>query len=237
MVKLPGLVDAVALWDGRSRPSIEHIARMTRDAGFIPKGKRGLGGPEMSDEHAANLLIALNGTETPDQISRRIPFWRSLEAGTLFPSFIAAPAVPEFAELKAASNFGAALEALILRADPIITWIAKQVAKTDWAALKQDMLIPVDARARISVSFVYPIATIDISYEDARHHKRNLYRCFFTPGPALVDSGQRPGRRLDRIAEVRIGAPTLVALWAALHSDLPPEHYLLSVVDPERYRA
>ena len=43
MAKLPALVDALAAADYRSRATIDQIARVVREAGYIPTTKRGSG--------------------------------------------------------------------------------------------------------------------------------------------------------------------------------------------------
>lgn len=65
MATLPNLIDVIAKIDGRDHATLDHMARLIRDAGFIAKGKRGRGAIDMTARDAANLLLGLNGAEAP----------------------------------------------------------------------------------------------------------------------------------------------------------------------------
>lgn len=64
MARLPALVDALSLVDGRERVAIDNIARAVREAGFIQTTKRGRGAAEMTTQDAAALLVGLYGAGT-----------------------------------------------------------------------------------------------------------------------------------------------------------------------------
>lgn len=78
MAKLPALVTEVAKIDGRPRETVEHIARVIRERGYIATGKRGGGAAEMTIRDAANLLLALNGADVPKDGPLAIDRFRSL---------------------------------------------------------------------------------------------------------------------------------------------------------------
>jgi len=65
MARLPALVDAVAALDSRGRGTVDHVARVAREAGYIRTTSRGRGAAEMSAVDAAALLLGLNGAELP----------------------------------------------------------------------------------------------------------------------------------------------------------------------------
>lgn len=65
MARLPALVDALAEVDLRGHASLNHIARLVRDAGLITSTKRGAGGANMKYEDAATLLMAACGDINP----------------------------------------------------------------------------------------------------------------------------------------------------------------------------
>ncbi|WP_281805363.1 hypothetical protein [Methylocystis echinoides] len=117
MAKLPALVDAIAEVDGRDRATIDHVARVIREAGYIPTTKRGSGASEMTAREAANLLLALKGADAPKDGPLAIDRFRSLRqeetphSGVNYEGFSQLPiAIKNVAE---ARTFGEALEALI----------------------------------------------------------------------------------------------------------------------------
>lgn len=126
MAKLPALVSALAEADGRERPTIDHIARVIREAGYIPTGKRGVGAAEMDIRSAANLLIASAVSEVPKDSPTEIDRFRSLRKhtsswegdttvdadGTYRVDVNGLPPSP-FDRIVEQNNFGAAFEELI----------------------------------------------------------------------------------------------------------------------------
>lgn len=81
MAKLSQLVPVVAQALGVPEPTVALYARTLRDAGMISTGGRGPGGAEMTNADAANLLIAVVGSDAiknaPDTVKkfRRIKLW------------------------------------------------------------------------------------------------------------------------------------------------------------------
>jgi hypothetical protein len=77
MATLSDLVSEIALQTDLPKSTIFAFGRFAREAGFISQGGRGKGGAKMTDQDAANLLIALGGTsvtrEAPDAIRRFRP--------------------------------------------------------------------------------------------------------------------------------------------------------------------
>lgn len=61
MARLPALIDALTLADGRPRGSIEHVSRGLREAELIQPTKRGRGATEMTARDAAALLLGVYG--------------------------------------------------------------------------------------------------------------------------------------------------------------------------------
>lgn len=115
MAKLPALVKAVTAVDGREHKTIEHVARVVREAGFIPTGKRGGGSADVTYEAAANLIIGLNITDVPKRIPYELERMRSLA------TFICGNTDDHeaFRQLSEAKNFG---EALALTIENVPAW-------------------------------------------------------------------------------------------------------------------
>lgn len=61
MAKLPAIIDLIAKHDTRSVPTITNYARVLREAGYLPKGKRGRGAPDLHPLEVADLVIGLAG--------------------------------------------------------------------------------------------------------------------------------------------------------------------------------
>jgi hypothetical protein len=78
MARLPALIDAIAQFDGRGRPTLEHMARLIRQAGYIQTTKRGRGAAEMTENDAAALLIGVNATEDPSKTSDAVRLFSEL---------------------------------------------------------------------------------------------------------------------------------------------------------------
>lgn len=112
MATLPQLVSAITEVDGRDRAAIDYAARVIREAGFISTAKRGGGAAEMDFTAAANLLIGLNGADSPKDTPAAISVFRTLKAshsvGDDLPDSLRA--------VSARETFGEALEEMIERA-------------------------------------------------------------------------------------------------------------------------
>lgn len=67
MARLPDLISAVAEWDDRDRATIEHFVDVLRETGYLPDAQAELPAPELRASEAATLLIALNGSDTPER--------------------------------------------------------------------------------------------------------------------------------------------------------------------------
>lgn len=112
MATLPTMVTAFAETDGRERKTIEYIARLIRQQGYIQNGKPGGAAPQMATRDAANILIALNGCDTPAEAPLAIDRFRSLRR--LSQGRPQGEDGPEVLQAVSASDtFGTALEVLI----------------------------------------------------------------------------------------------------------------------------
>lgn len=113
MSKLPALVSALAKCDGRPRQTLDHIARVIREAGYIATTKRGSGAAEMTGRDAANLILGINGADIPREAPIAIDRFRSLtlEYAWAFPDLVRP--LDTFKQISSSKNFGEALERLI----------------------------------------------------------------------------------------------------------------------------
>ncbi|WP_323717313.1 hypothetical protein [Paracoccus aminovorans] len=65
MATLPKVIEALQPYDGRDEATLTQHARLLREAGYIPGGKRGVGAPHMTSRHAAVLLLGIFASPTP----------------------------------------------------------------------------------------------------------------------------------------------------------------------------
>lgn len=61
MARLPAIIDLIAKHDTRSVATINNYARVLREAGVLPKGKRGRGAPDLHPLEVADLVLGLAG--------------------------------------------------------------------------------------------------------------------------------------------------------------------------------
>lgn len=126
MARLPALVEALAEVDLRSHATLNHIARLVRDAGEITSTKRGAGGAKMEYRDAATLLMAACGDINPLGAVAAAKRMQALEP-------IPADAVramqredlpAHFDWLREPTSFAATLTRLIEHAPQLVTWEA-----------------------------------------------------------------------------------------------------------------
>ncbi|MDH2327836.1 hypothetical protein QCN27_13275 [Cereibacter sp. SYSU M97828] len=61
MAKLPAIIDLIVKHDTKSVATISNYARVLRDAGILPKGKRGRGAPDLHPTEIADLVMGVAG--------------------------------------------------------------------------------------------------------------------------------------------------------------------------------
>lgn len=112
-MKLPGLVKVLAEGDERGEATLNHIARVIREAGHLPTTKRGPGASDMGAREAANLLIGASGSDIPANAAVAVAQYRPLTLSTAGYKRRDLEGSAWWSRVKAAPNFGEALEALI----------------------------------------------------------------------------------------------------------------------------
>lgn len=118
MARLPAVIEVIARHDSRGAKTIENYARVIREAGLLPRGKRGVGAPHLTAEDAANLLMGLCGTseaaKAPEAI-RLLSSARLAETGTTY-GFEVRPSsdlLSKWSIAGSAQTFGEIITALI----------------------------------------------------------------------------------------------------------------------------
>jgi hypothetical protein len=120
MAKLPALVSTLAKHDERDRSSLNHVARVIREEGYIPTTKRGIGAAGMTTEAAVNLFLGLNGCESSKEAPLAIARFRSLR---LDESSLKDMDHDTLRKVASAENFGIALEHLVDGSPSLVKWM------------------------------------------------------------------------------------------------------------------
>ncbi len=109
MARLQPTVELIARFDGRPVATLASYGARLREAGLLPETQRGAGASHLDPEHAAALLIATLGTDSPSEGPEAVRVYRSLAARPT-PGRASAPAM--LAAL-AALPFGEAVATMI----------------------------------------------------------------------------------------------------------------------------
>lgn len=229
VAKLPALVTAIAEVDGRDRQSVDHVARTIRERGYIPTGKRGGGAAEMTSQAASNLLIALNGADTPKDAGLAIDRFRSLRpffSGTaveIKDRLERSGGAPEpMQAVMDAQTFGEALDVLI-EGVPNLTLSFVQYALEAYG--KEDLNVPAMIRLRmfgVDVTFERYAASIEL-FTMHGSERRVESEAHFIRDPDRAETGFYGTAWPDRKVRVTIGFHTLLAISKALNTDANPE--------------
>jgi hypothetical protein len=229
MVKLPGLVTALAEVDGRERKTVEHIGRVIRERGYITTGKRGGGAANMTTREAANLIIALNGADTPKDAPAAIDRFRSLRqqwrgnASTLREKLDRIESAPQaIKDVASVHTFGEALEALIDGAPELMRSMLQYCAEA-YEGLDTSKLFALGLRLGLfglEITFRHYATRIELFTMDGSN-RRVEFETEFVVDPDRLEEGfyGDVSARSDRRVVVTIGLRTLIAAWSALQGD------------------
>jgi hypothetical protein len=231
MAKLPALISALAACDSRDHATIEHIARVVREAGYIPTTKRGSGASDMSAREAVNLFLGANGCDAPKDAPLAIDRFRSLRLQYSEPR---EPMFEVFKAIAGAENFGVALEHLVEGMDQIIA-LARQffdqgypphiatrhkasLSKLNWNSTLTGFALRISLR-RYAADIVCE-TYVGTSIHDA-HWRQEFLAKFIVDGERLVNLFYGTDES-DREVTVNITGRTFLHLWLALNGDQEP---------------
>lgn len=241
MATLPALVDAIAKVDGRERKTLEHTARLVREAGFIPTGKRGGGAAEMDFTAAANLLIGLNGAETPKEAVSAISVIRALEGGGSTESSLPDPLI----EIGSARTFGEALEKLIEQTPRLILMGEEFIYSAYWDEKKEEAhnektcrfmfreMISGSSGVLYSVKLLRTFATISMVTPGCNTEVQWEARYYFNPSNLSANS-EFVGRAYssDRTVTIEFGLRTLLTVWECVTAEKAYNRELVDKPNP-----
>ena len=213
LARLPALIGKIAPLDGRSVETLAHIARIIRERGLMATTKRGVGAAEMTSRDAANLLIALNGAQHPQEAPEAVQYYRTLpltrqsDPGKGYPA--------SAYKVLNAPNFGEALEKLI----DIVPVLVKS-ARTKHNRLHE--------RATLDefLSALKKVRCVNVRFEKASAwialYDKDMFDNYWVDAQSSFACKNKqvlaPFRQRwnDRQVVVEIGLLTLMAVWFAL---------------------
>lgn len=222
MTKLPGLVGALAECDERERATLDHVARVIREAGLIPTTKRGSGAADMTLTAAANLLIAANTGGIPKAAAMTVIQYR-----TLVPRNTGQPDPKDgiYARINAARDFGQALEFLIEGAPKLLRTFTDYMDVT-YGGQQSDALYKFKTEmlnygkfASVEVTFAGPTPYASIRIITPYAEVPVPYQREFMVDVDLVMEGFYQEVRSDRRYTVTVGLKTLLKLFGAVSDE------------------
>lgn len=225
MAKLPALVSALAEVDGRDRATLDHIARVIREAGYIPTTKRGSGAAEMTAREAVNLLLAANGADVPKDGPIAIDRFRSLRLKFANPR---ETSLPTFQSIAEAPTFGDALEALVEGIPEVLIaglgfieqgYTEEKVRRAFQKGLAMhswDHIFALHVTLRRYTAEIECKTWVGTSVQDA--YWRNEFSAHFQVDADRFMEGFYGGGRADRTVSVSFSGQTILKLWMALNA-------------------
>lgn len=224
MTRLPGLVSALAVADNREQATLDHIARVIREAGMIPTTKRGVGASSMTAREAALLLIGANASEAPKDAATAAEYYRLL-LGRNYHRVGDLEGI--YARIDEAANFGDAIEVLISGVPEIVASLAGYIddaygeshTTEQLGELKRLLLHGELAGVEVVFSKPFPFATIRIVCWPAGQQQVQYEWRYFVNAELLNDYPRVFNGGSDRKVSVTIGLPTLLSLYRALNPE------------------
>lgn len=229
MARLPALIDDLAAHDVRDRTTIEVMARMIREAGFVQTTGRGRGAAEMTAADAAALLIGVCTAEVPRDAADAVRNFTNLEMIIKDDAVVPLANVPPLiSDLTAAKNLGAAISALVSRADDLtllLRWATK--ARELWRSSLQGSERGRLGPPRINDGFEFyvrfylpfPSADIFVRWEDNDDGEQQFYhlrRSFGRDRTVVKDGREEAWLDADRSIAVTLYEQTFVRLHKLL---------------------
>jgi hypothetical protein len=233
VAKLPALVSALASCDDRDLPTLEHIARVIREAGLLPTTKRGSGAADMGPKEAALLLIGANSAASPRGAAEAVRLYRDLtfEPGKNFQDDSMQDTGSWGADfVNQTGTFETALTGLIEHLPKLLSWLNEQLPRRLRAPSSGNLLEVVLKLARVQVEIFRPIPNAEIrlsvvdpdpryTSETLSYFDRLYMRTFELPRNSVL----RLKDTLDRRSSVTFGLKTLAAMNAAVSEDSSAE--------------
>lgn len=215
MAKLPALVNALTEVDERERPTLDHFARVIREAGLIPTTKRGSGAADMTTREATNMLIAVNTADSPKLAPVAVTHYRSLKGMNYGPV-----RKPEgiFGRINDASNFGEALEVLIEGAPEIQTSFSEFIdnAYSNYPEEVRATFKNGTHLANVEVSFSRPYPYAEIRVVAPGMNTPVQYEWKYMVDTTIFMAGGYRVAEKDRKTTVTVHLKTLLALSATV---------------------
>jgi hypothetical protein len=225
MARLPELCEAFFAVDGRDHATIRNFARVVREGGYIATTKRGVGASEMTSRDAANLMIALEGCEAARDAVDTVERLRALKARPMAAALNALAGTEPYRSIARSETFGEALERTIDSVPGLLMDFAAAIAEDggeDGGQFFTAMAAGLVLFDQISITFSRTTAIIEriaVRPGSGDQSKQTLFRMLFILDAAGFKKQMAAPNRSDRNVSVRVGMPTLVSVWKALHGE------------------
>lgn len=136
MATLPKMIQVFQPLDGRDIATLTQHGRVLREAGLIPAGKRGVGAPQMTAQHAAILLLGIFGSATPKDGPVAVDRMSDLKH-----HFTDGPMADMFESFTGRQRLGDTLATLIERAPEFLIYFFKIIEHDrDWTEEQIDLI-------------------------------------------------------------------------------------------------
>lgn len=222
MATLPQLIDVFTRHDGRGHAALTQYGRVIRDAGFIPRGKRGHGAPRMTPENAVTLLLGIYGAASPKDAPRAVAQLRTLRPqrrgieGTL----------PDWTQaVSGAETFDDALAELLVRVPDVVETIRSFIAAAH-SDQGDDALAALTRAAlggwgtlTLSVTLSANTAWMGLTSPPPFKNQVHWEERFVVDAKLFGEGFYGPPGRFDRRVEITFGLPTLMDLHALVVAD------------------
>jgi hypothetical protein len=228
MARLPALIDALSACDPRERKSLDHIARVIREAGHIPTTKRGGGAAEMHAREAANFLIAANGAEQPKDAAFAVDRFRTLVRFAPLNN----TGSETLSKVYAAETFGAALEKLIEGTDELWLSLVRFVTEghpNSSSEFNRYQIVSLTkpgglelSNTKLTVSLARWVASISLETRRSDSDPNNYgkwqteFEAKYIQDTSLISTGFYGPEQLDRRVKVSFGLPTIWSVWSCI---------------------
>ena len=225
MATLPKMIEALSKLDNRPKPAVQQFGRAIREAGHIPKGKRGAGAPELTANDIASLLLGTYGSEAQSKAPEAVTKYRRLIMKGIDPcveikkhegidqgKYASSTLVKR---MNTAANFGEIIEWLIENADQLALELLHLTGESPTSNVKKDET-EFDRAQRLSTHALH--ITLSSSYAEVTlmdmFNRVHLYANFQTPDGLLDEFRQEWSA--DRHTQVTFTQRTFYALHEAM---------------------
>ncbi|MCA8888650.1 MAG: hypothetical protein KDA46_07480 [Parvularculaceae bacterium] len=216
MASMPALIAALQPFDGRDPTTLNNIGRTLRPD-FVVTSKRGGGAADMDFRSAANVILAFYGADSAKDAPAAVEIFRALTGG-LTPH---AESLDVLTEIRAAQDFGSALETLIDGIPEIVVSSWRYINEANFGGDPQvhfERMMRGDGPVWLEVTLSRYGAAIELCETAASGSKKSVFFIRYYAMPDLQRLAYKLGLRTgaDKHVTVRFGLPMLTTAWGVV---------------------